>query len=76
MRHTSSREKGYDFLCISKKEYEFMPGSQQPISTWDSIKVPDKKAYRLGMNHIRSMDISRLVVSRYIDYFLYSDYSI
>ncbi len=34
-------ESGWLFFCISKKEYEFMPGSKQPISTWDSIKVQD-----------------------------------
>ena len=43
--YTSWPKKGYDFLCISKKEYEFMLGSQQPISMWDSIKVQDKTYY-------------------------------
>ncbi len=56
MRCTSLPERGYEihiitqegiwlFFCISKKEYEFMPGSKQPISKWDSIKVQDKRYY-------------------------------
>ena len=35
-------QEGIWLFCIQKKEYEFMPGSKQPISTLDSIKVQYK----------------------------------
>ncbi len=45
MRYRWLPERGYDFIYISKKEFGFMPGSQQPSSMGDSIQVQDKRGY-------------------------------
>ncbi len=46
--HTIARE-GIWLFCFTMKEYEFIPGSNQPISTWDSIEVQGDITYNTTM---------------------------